>query len=88
MYLKGGDDGVKVYTAVIIQLIIWSGFTFIEWLSKYDQLVFKALMFFVFLYLAVIIGHYIIKSTRKTFVATMVSLAVYGSFHAIMAVVV
>ncbi|WP_080849206.1 hypothetical protein [Cytobacillus gottheilii] len=79
---------MKLYTAVIIQLIIWSGYTFIEWLSKYDQLVFKALMFFVFLYLAVIIGHYIIKSTRKTFVATMVSLSVYGSFHVIMTLVV
>jgi hypothetical protein len=81
---KGGEGGVKIYTAVLIQLIIWSGYTFIEWLSEYDQLIFKALMFFVFLYLAVIIGHYIIKSTRKTFLATMVSLSLYGSFQVIM----
>ncbi|QED47379.1 hypothetical protein [Cytobacillus dafuensis] len=72
---------MKVYTVLLLQLIIWSGYTFIEWLSKYDQLMFKVLMFFVFLYLAIIIGNFIMKSVRKTFFVTALSLSLYGSFH-------
>ncbi|WNS77015.1 hypothetical protein RRV45_08535 [Bacillus sp. DTU_2020_1000418_1_SI_GHA_SEK_038] len=76
---------MKVYTALLLQLIIWSGYTFIEWLSKYDQLIYKVLMFFVFLYLAIIIGNYIVKSAKKTFFVTALSLTLYGSFHFSMA---
>lgn len=78
---KSGGGKMKVYTALLLQLIIWSGYTFIEWLSKYDQFIFKVLMFFVFLYLAIIIGNYIVKSVKKTFFVTALSLSLYGSFH-------
>ncbi|KAB2337351.1 hypothetical protein F7731_06995 [Cytobacillus depressus] len=72
---------MKVYIAMLLQLMIWSGYTFIEWLSKYDQLLFKVLMFFVFFYLAIIIGNYIMKSIRKTCFVTALSLSLYGSLH-------
>lgn len=78
---------MKVYTALLLQLMIWSSYTFIEWLSKYDQLIYKVLMFFVFFYLAIIIGNYIIKSIKKTFFVTALSLSLYGSFHFTMAVI-
>ncbi|MFE8695347.1 hypothetical protein ACFYKT_03120 [Cytobacillus sp. FJAT-53684] len=78
---------MKVYTALLLQLIIWSGYTFIEWLSKYDQLIYRVLMFFVFFYLAIIIGNTIMKSVRKTFFVTSLSLVLYGSFQFTMAVI-
>lgn len=78
---------MKLYTVVLVQLIVWSGFTLIEWLSKYDEPFFKALMFFVFLYIGINIGNYISKSARKTIVATFVSLCLYGSFHLTMSLV-
>ncbi|MBP2239967.1 hypothetical protein J2Z40_000520 [Cytobacillus eiseniae] len=77
---------MKVYTTLLMQLIIWSGYTFIEWLSKYDQLHYKILMFFVFFYIAIILGNSIMKSVKKTFFITSVSLTLYCSFHLTMSV--
>jgi hypothetical protein len=79
-FLKIGD-AMKGYTVMIIQLFIWSGFTFIEWLSKHDTLLYKSLMFAVFLYIGFIIGDSILKSARKTVVITFCSLLLYGSIH-------
>lgn len=79
-YMMGGGV-VKLYTVILIQLMIWSCYTFIEWLSKYDQLLYKVMMFLVFFYLAIIIGNYLMKSKRKTMLATSMSLIVYASFY-------
>ncbi|MEK5380134.1 hypothetical protein [Niallia sp. FSL W8-0635] len=78
---------LKIYTAILFQLIIWSGFSIIEWLSRHDLILYKVFMFGVFFYLAIIIGNSIIKSTRKTMLATMISLSIYGSFHLIMTII-
>lgn len=86
-YLKYGGGKMKVYTALLLQLIIWSSYTLIEWMSKYDQLMYKVIMFFVFFYLAIIIGNYIMKSVRKTFVVTSLSLTLYGSFYFTMSII-
>jgi hypothetical protein len=75
---------MKEYTVVLLQLIIWSGYTFIEWLSKHDHPLYNVIMFIVFFYLAVLIGNYIMRSAKKTILATVLSLAIYGSFHATM----
>jgi hypothetical protein len=75
---------MKEYTVVLLQLIIWSGYTFIEWLSKHDHPLYNVIMFIVFFYLAVLIGNYIMKSAKKTILTTVLSLAIYGSFHATM----
>ncbi|MEH7445175.1 hypothetical protein V7201_22985 [Bacillus sp. JJ1122] len=79
---------MKVYTVVLLQLIIWSGYTFIEWLSKHDHPIYNVIMFLVFFYLAIIIGNYIMRSTKKTFIITLASLAIYASFHFTMSVIV
>ncbi|MEH7108022.1 MULTISPECIES: hypothetical protein [Bacillaceae] len=72
---------MRVYIVMMLQFIIWSGYTFIEWLSRHDQLVYKVIMFFVFFYLAFIIGNKITKSSRKTLFITTLSLVVYTSLH-------
>ncbi|WP_284037522.1 hypothetical protein [Neobacillus sp. 114] len=76
---------MKVYIVMMLQFIIWSGYTLIEWLSKHDQLLFKVIMFFVFFYLAFIIGNKITNSFRKTLFITTLSLVVYTSIHYTMA---
>jgi hypothetical protein len=72
---------MKEYTVILLQLIIWSGFSFIEWLSKHDKQFYNALMFVVFMYIAFLLGNFIMKSARKTVVITFVSLLLYGSLQ-------
>jgi hypothetical protein len=72
---------MKVYVVVLLQLIIWSGYTLLEWLSQHDQLIYNVLMFFVFFYLAIQIGNNIMKSTKKTIFITTLSLSLYASVH-------
>nr|WP_263328172.1 hypothetical protein [Neobacillus sp. Marseille-Q6967] len=72
---------MKVYIVVLLQFMIWSGYTFIEWLSKHDQLIYKVIMFFVFYYLAFLIGNKVTKSKAKTLFITSLSLVIYTSLH-------
>lgn len=72
---------MKNYLVVIVQLMIWSGYTLTEWLSKHDQALYNILMFLVFIYIASIAGNYIVQSKRKTFFLTMLSLFIYGMIH-------
>ncbi|AZU61367.1 hypothetical protein [Neobacillus mesonae] len=79
---------MKSYVVVLLQFIIWSGYTFIEWLSKHDQLIYKVIMFFVFFYLAFIIGNKVTQSAGKTFFITTLSLVIYASIHYTMAMLI
>lgn len=75
---------MRIYIVVVLQLMIWSGYTFIEWLSMHDQLVYKVVMFLIFFYLAFSIGNAVTKSSRKAIFITALSLAIYSSFHYMM----
>ncbi|PLR79235.1 hypothetical protein CU633_01610 [Bacillus sp. V3-13] len=72
---------MKVYSVILLQLILWSGYTLLEWLSKHDHPEYNILMFFIFFYLAIILGNYFMKSAKKTLLVTFLSLAIYGSFQ-------
>ncbi|MCM2533547.1 hypothetical protein NDK43_15585 [Neobacillus pocheonensis] len=72
---------MRVYIVMMLQFIIWSGYSLIEWLSKHDQLIYKVIMFFVFFYLAFLIGNKVTKSARKTLFVTALSLVIYTSIH-------
>jgi hypothetical protein len=72
---------MRTYIVILIQFIIWSGYTLIEWLSKHDQLVYKVIMFLIFFYLSFFIGSVVIKQSRKAIFITVFSLTIYGSFH-------
>jgi len=78
---------LKVYTTILLQLMLWSGYSIIEWLSEHDLFIYKVVMFGVFLYLAVILGNYVNRSQRKTMLATAISLSIYGSFQMIMSII-
>ncbi|WP_462409112.1 hypothetical protein [Neobacillus sp. Marseille-QA0830] len=77
---------MRVYVVILLQFIIWSGYTFIEWLSKHDQLIYKVIMFFVFFYIAFLIGNKVTQSVKKTLFITTLSLVIYTSLHYTMAV--
>ncbi|HEY4548656.1 MAG TPA: hypothetical protein VIG98_00050 [Bacillus sp. (in: firmicutes)] len=79
---------MRIYSVVIIQFIIWSGFTLIEWLSTYDWFVYKIIMFFIFFYLAITIGNQILRSSRKTMAITILSLFLYNTMHLLMIIII
>lgn len=56
---------MKIYTVILVQLILWSGYTFLEWLSKHDHPIYNVLMFLVFFYLAIIAGNFFMNSTKN-----------------------
>lgn len=74
-------DNLKNYIVFLFQLMVWSIYTLAEWLSVYDRLVFKWIMFLLFSYLAIYIGKAILKSTKQTFVVTTLSLVCYGALQ-------
>lgn len=74
-------DTMKKYVALLIQLIIWSGFTMAQWLSGRDHFISKALLFLVFFYLAFLLARLIVKSNRATLYVTLTSLGMYGAIH-------
>ncbi|MDP4162975.1 MAG: hypothetical protein Q8906_02730 [Bacillota bacterium] len=72
---------MKIYVVILLQFILWSGYTLTAWLSKHDQPIYNIAMFLIFLNLAFQLGNYITKSSRHTFFITAFSLTLYVSFH-------
>ena len=72
---------MKEYVVILLQLVIWSGYSFMVWLSQHDQPLYNGLMFFVFLYLGFVLGNTIVKSTKKTALITLFSLLLHVSIH-------
>lgn len=75
---------MRVYSVVLLQMMIWSGYSLAEWLSHHDHPVYNVLMFLVFFYLAMLSGKSIVKSIRKTTLITMASLGIYGALGAVL----
>ncbi|RST60894.1 hypothetical protein D5F11_006005 [Siminovitchia terrae] len=72
---------MKKYVALLLQLMVWSGFTLVEWLSGRDHILAKAILFSVFFYLAFLITRMIVKSNKTTFFITITSLGTYAGIH-------
>ncbi|KKK34352.1 hypothetical protein WQ57_22615 [Mesobacillus campisalis] len=77
---------MKYYYVLMLQLIIWSAYSLMEWLSQHDHPIYNGLMFLVFFYLSNVIGNAIIKSAKKTLLATVASLGLYSIFHMALAI--
>ncbi|RST75350.1 hypothetical protein D4T97_008880 [Siminovitchia acidinfaciens] len=72
---------MKKYVALLLQLMIWSGFTLVEWLSGRDHMLAKTILFAVFFYLAFLIARMIVKSNKTTIFITLASLGAYAGIH-------
>ncbi|MCR2820867.1 hypothetical protein [Lederbergia panacisoli] len=79
---------VKKYVALLLQLIIWSGFTLAEWFSGKDHLLSKVILFIVFSYLAVLLARKIVESKKDTFIITITSLFTYGLLHTMLHILI
>ncbi|OIK11505.1 hypothetical protein [Bacillus sp. MUM 13] len=79
---------MKNYVVFLFQLIVWSGYTVVEWLSVDDKLLFKILMFLIFSYLAIYVGNSILKSNKKTILITGISLFFYGAVQILLKIVI
>lgn len=66
------------YVAILIQLMLWSGFYLAIWLAGNDFLLSKLLIFVVFLYLAYITAKKILNSNRISIFVTMASLSIFS----------
>ncbi|WP_066140082.1 hypothetical protein [Lederbergia lenta] len=75
---------MKKYVALILQLIIWSGYTLAEWLSGKDHLVSKIVLFVVFFYLAFLLARILLKSNKITLWITIFSLTTYGMINMVL----
>jgi hypothetical protein len=69
---------MREYAVILIQLMIWSGYSLMVWLSQHDQPLYNWLMFMVFLYLGFILGDTILRSARKTVLLTLFSVLLYA----------
>ncbi|WP_071459297.1 hypothetical protein [Bacillus massilinigeriensis] len=72
---------MRIYTAITVQMMIWSAFTLIEWLSKHDKPAYNYVMFAIFFYLALLAARQFLDSARKVAFATVSSLIIYFLFY-------
>ncbi|WP_199426484.1 hypothetical protein [Thermaerobacillus caldiproteolyticus] len=70
---------MKEYVVFLIQMLIWSSFSLIEWLSGRDRAFFKGLLLCIFLYIAFLLARKIGLRTRKAIFTTMFTAGVYFS---------
>jgi hypothetical protein len=68
---------MKEYMAFLLQMMIWSSFSLIEWLSGRDRPFFKGMMFCVFLYMAFLLARKLGLRTRKAFWTTALTAVAY-----------
>ncbi len=77
-------EGMKIYLVVLLQLMVWSGYTVMEWLSRHDEPIYNLAMFLVFSYISMIIAKGILLSLKKTMLVTTASLLFYGGVLALL----
>lgn len=71
-------DCLKEYVVVLFQFMIWSAYTFIEFIAVHDRIISKILMFLIFTYLSIYIAKTILKSGKQVFLITIISLTSFA----------
>ncbi|GAA0325066.1 hypothetical protein GCM10008967_14630 [Bacillus carboniphilus] len=72
---------MKSYVAVLLQMMVWSGYSLAEWLSSRDHWEYNVAMFVIFVFLAFRLAKYIVKSTKASFFITVGTLSIYYLIH-------
>ena len=75
---------MKLYTVIVLQWIVWSGYSMAEWLSVHDRMLYKTIMFLLFLQIALHIARMILKGTKRTSIVTLLSLLSYMGLQTIL----
>ncbi|MBA2877817.1 hypothetical protein [Anoxybacillus ayderensis] len=66
-----------MYIVFLLQMIIWSLFSFIEWRSAHDHFIFKALLFGIFIYIAFLLALRLHLTKKRACWTTLLTIAVY-----------
>ncbi|WP_050614637.1 hypothetical protein [Bacillus testis] len=72
---------MRSYAVFLMQWVIWSGYTLVEWMSKHDRMIYKVILFIVFFHMALYIANRFIEPKTKTYVLTLLSLVCYVSIQ-------
>ncbi|MCA1029900.1 hypothetical protein LCL95_02490 [Bacillus timonensis] len=75
---------MRVYLIVLLQLLLWSLYSFIEWFAKYDGVKSKGILLIVFIYLAFLMANSIGLPKKYALVTTVTTML---SFFALQKVV-
>ncbi|MGM7720211.1 hypothetical protein [Metabacillus sp. Hm71] len=59
------------------QLLLWSGYSLVGWLSKKDSVIAKAFLLLVFFYLAYLIAYTCLKTKKAAFLISLASLIIF-----------
>jgi hypothetical protein len=70
---------MREYLVFLIQTLIWSAFSIVEWLSARDRPFFKGMLLCVFLYIGFLLAQKMGLRTRKALLTTIVTFIVYFS---------
>jgi hypothetical protein len=68
---------MKEYVVFLFQMLIWSAFSLIEWLSARDRPIFKGMLFIIFIYIAFLLALRFRLRRKKAFWTTIVSIMIY-----------
>jgi hypothetical protein len=72
---------MKVYVIGLIQVLIWSTFSLVTWLSRSDSLFAKGILLGIFCYLAFLIANKIGLTRKSSFLITAISFLCFFSFE-------
>lgn len=72
---------MKVYVIGLIQVLIWSTFSLVTWLSRSDSLFAKGILLVIFCYLAFLIANKIGLTRKSSFLITAISFLFFFSFE-------
>ncbi|MEH7234896.1 hypothetical protein [Bacillus sp. JJ1562] len=72
---------MKVYVIGLIQVLIWSAFSMVTWLSGSDSLLSKVILLIIFCYVAFLIANKIGLTRKGSFLITFISFICFFSFE-------
>ncbi|MEH7222400.1 hypothetical protein V7112_01205 [Bacillus sp. JJ1566] len=72
---------MKVYVIGLIQVLIWSTFSLVTWLSGSDSLLAKGILLIIFCYIAFLIATKIGLTRKGSLVITAISFFCFFSFE-------
>lgn len=70
---------MKEYVVFLLQMMIWSSFSLVEWLSGRDRPLFRGMLLCIFLYLAFLLARKFGLRTKKALLTTLATAVVYFS---------
>ncbi|GAC91227.1 hypothetical protein KN10_1663 [Anoxybacillus flavithermus NBRC 109594] len=68
---------MNMYIVFLLQLLIWSLFSLVEWRSAHDHFIFKALLFVMFMYVAFLLALRFRLTKKRACWTTLLTIAIY-----------